>query len=116
MNDELKIKNNELGGKMNYRYRNDEEMKDSGVEWLGNIPKEWTKTRNRFIFSDRRRDINQDEDTPVLSLTIKGVKVKEDLSFGKSTESYIGHQLVYPGDIVFTPRDFDQTPIYYIRI
>ena len=47
----------------------------------------------------------------VLSLTIKGVKVKTNLSFGKSTESYIGHQLVEEGDIVFTPRDFDQTPI-----
>ena len=42
MNDELKIKNNELGGKMNYRYRNDEEMKDSGVEWIGKIPNEWS--------------------------------------------------------------------------
>ena len=42
MNDELKIKNNELGGKMNYRYRTDEEMKDSGIEWIGKIPKEWS--------------------------------------------------------------------------
>ena len=45
MNDELKIKNNELGGKMNYRYRNDEEMKDSGVEWIGKIPKKWSRVR-----------------------------------------------------------------------
>lgn len=96
---------------MRYRYRNENEMKDSGIEWLGNIPKSWVIKRNRFIFLDRRRDINEDESTPVLSLTTKGVKVKKDLSFGKSTESYIGHQLVYPGDIVFTPRDFDQTPI-----
>lgn len=42
MNDELKIKNNELGGKMNYRYRTDDEMKDSGIEWIGKIPKEWS--------------------------------------------------------------------------
>ena len=45
MNDELKIKNNELGGKMNYRYRTAEEMKDSGVEWIGKIPKEWNVTK-----------------------------------------------------------------------
>lgn len=45
MNDELKIKNNELGGKMNYRYRTDEEMKDSGVEWIGKIPKEWINNK-----------------------------------------------------------------------
>ena len=42
MNDELRVKNNELGGKMNYRYRTDEEMKDSGIEWIGKIPKEWS--------------------------------------------------------------------------
>ena len=26
---------------MRYRYRSDEELKDSGVEWLGKIPKNW---------------------------------------------------------------------------
>ena len=45
MNDELRVKNNELGGKMNYRYRTDEEMKDSGVEWLDVIPKSWTRNK-----------------------------------------------------------------------
>lgn len=45
MNDELRVKNNDLGGKMNYRYRNDEEMKDSGVEWIGKIPKKWSRVR-----------------------------------------------------------------------
>ncbi|MEN2259554.1 restriction endonuclease subunit S [Paraclostridium benzoelyticum] len=96
---------------MKYRYRTDDEMKDSGVAWIGKIPKDWEIKRNRHIFDFRRREVNECEDTTVLSLTTSGVKVKEDLSFGKSTESYIGHQLVYPGDIVFTPRDFDQTPI-----
>ncbi|MCR1822066.1 restriction endonuclease subunit S [Terrisporobacter muris] len=96
---------------MRYRYREEHEMKDSGVEWLGKIPKDWEIKRNRHIFDFRRREVNEYEDTTVLSLTTSGVKIKEDLSFGKSTESYIGHQLVYPGDIVFTPRDFDQTPI-----
>ena len=45
MNDELRVKNNELGGKMKYRYRTDEEMKDSGVEWLDVIPKSWTRNK-----------------------------------------------------------------------
>jgi type I restriction enzyme S subunit len=26
---------------MRFRYRSEEEMKDSGVEWIGNIPKDW---------------------------------------------------------------------------
>ena len=75
------------------------------------IPSHWILTKNRFGFQKCSNGINESDDTPVLSLTTKGVKVKTNLSFGKSTESYIGHQLVEKGDIVFTPRDFDQTPI-----
>lgn len=93
------------------KYRKPEEMKDSGVEWLGRIPKEWEILRNKNIFSFRRKFINRSEDTTVLSLTIQGVKIKTDLTFGKSTESYIGHQLVRKGELIFTPRDFDATPI-----
>ena len=81
------------------------------LEWMGEIPSHWTYTKNRFGFKKWKNGKNESENTPVLSLTIKGVKIKTDLSFGKSTESYIGHQLVEKGDIVFTPRDFDQTPI-----
>lgn len=96
---------------MRFRYREPQEMKDSGIDWLGLIPVAWDVKRNKHIFEYRRREINKEEDTTVLSLSTTGVKVKEDLDFGKSTESYVGHQLVYPEDIVFTPRDFDQTPI-----
>ena len=31
------------------KYRSDNEMKDSGIEWLGKIPKEWEVTRIKFI-------------------------------------------------------------------
>ena len=30
---------------MRYRYRSDDELKDSGVEWIGKIPKDWTVSR-----------------------------------------------------------------------
>ena len=85
--------------------------KDSGIEWMGNIPNNWELTKNRFGFKKHRNGYNDTDETDVLSLTTTGVKVKKDLNFGKSSESYIGHQLVEQGDMVFTPRDFDQTPI-----
>jgi type I restriction enzyme S subunit len=85
--------------------------KKSTFEWMGEIPSHWILTKNRFGFQKYNNGKNESDDTPVLSLTTKGVKVKTNLSFGKSSESYIGHQLVEKGDIVFTPRDFDQTPI-----
>ena len=72
MNDELKIKNNELGGKMNYRYRNDEEMKDSGVEWLEDIPKEWDLKRSNYVFKFSKglsitKENLQDEGIPCIN-------------------------------------------------
>jgi type I restriction enzyme, S subunit len=85
--------------------------KDSGIEWMGDIPDYWKLTKNRFGFKKHKNGYNETDETDVLSLTTTGVKVKKNLSFGKSSESYIGHQLVNQGDMVFTPRDFDQTPI-----
>ncbi|ETA70129.1 restriction endonuclease subunit S [Candidatus Pelagibacter ubique] len=85
--------------------------KDSGIEWMGKIPIDWKLTKNRYGFLKYKNNKNESDDTNVLSLTINGIKIKTNLNFGKSTESYIGHQLVEKGDIVFTPRDFDQTPI-----
>ena len=34
---------------MRYRYRNDEELKDSGVEWIGKIPKDWSLIKLKYI-------------------------------------------------------------------
>ena len=85
--------------------------KYSGYDWLGDIPRDWIISKNRYYFKHKKTEKNESNNTKVLSLTTRGVKVKENLSFGKSTESYIGHQMVDRGDIVFTPRDFDQTPI-----
>lgn len=85
--------------------------KDIGIEWMGEIPKHWVITKNRYGFRKYKNGKNESNETKVLSLTTKGVKIKRNLNFGKSTESYIGHQLVEVGDVVFTPRDFDQTPI-----
>lgn len=93
------------------KYKKYSSYKDSGVEWLGDIPEHWKLLKNRHIFKTKDKVLNDKEDMTVLSLTTNGIKVKKNLSFGKSTESYVGHQMVYPGNLVFTPRDFDQTPI-----
>ena len=85
--------------------------KYSGYDWLGEVPKDWLVSKNRYYLKHKKTEKNESNKTQVLSLTTRGIKIKENLSFGKSTESYIGHQMVDKGDIVFTPRDFDQTPI-----
>ncbi|HAW6257057.1 TPA: restriction endonuclease subunit S [Legionella pneumophila] len=78
---------------------------------LSPIPVDWVHTRMKAAVRKYQNKKNEDESTTVLSLTKSGLKIKTDLSFGKSTESYIGHQIVNKGQFVFTPRDFDATPI-----
>ncbi len=40
------------------RYRSDGEMVDSGVEWLGKVPQEWTqsKIKNYYSYLKGRND------------------------------------------------------------
>lgn len=83
-------------------------MKNSGIEWIGQIPEDWELTTYRRVFS--RRKEYDDNDKQVLSLTIQGVKEKNE-SYGKMAEDFTGHQIVKKDDLVFTPRDFDATPI-----
>lgn len=83
-------------------------MKNSGIEWIGQIPEDWELTTYRRGFS--RRKEYDDNDKQVLSLTIQGVKEKNE-SYGKMAEDFTGHQIVKKDDLVFTPRDFDATPI-----
>lgn len=87
------------------------EMKDSGVEWIGKIPANWEITTYRRLLS-RRKEYNDTPDKQVLSLTTSGVKRKFiEENYGKMAADYTGHQIVKEGDLVFTPRDFDATPI-----
>lgn len=88
MNDELKIKNNELGGKMNYRYRTDEEMKDSGIEWIGTIPKAWNLSKFKFIselytgnsIKDNEKDNYQDSNEAYPYIATKDI----DMNYNKA--------------------------------
>ena len=84
-------------------------MKDSGIIWLGKIPSNWNVVNYRRLFL-RRKEYDDDPNKQVLSLTIEGVKEKNE-TFGKMAEDFTGHQKVHTGDLVFTPRDFDATPI-----
>lgn len=83
------------------------EKKPSGIEWANNIPLDWNTSSIKQLVSFTRREKNQKEDTTVLSLTISGVKQKTNLNEGMNPTTYIGHQLVYPGDLVICLRDLD---------
>ena len=87
------------------------EIVDGQRTRLVGMPDNWIRTRMGAAVSRYATAKNQDPNPVVLSLTKRGIRVKTNLSFGKSTESYVGHQVVESGQFVFTPRDFDATPI-----
>ena len=47
-------------------------MKDSGIEWIGEVPEHWAVERIGTAFEERRERVN-DTDYPPLSVTMKGI-------------------------------------------
>lgn len=57
------------------------EMKDSGIEWIGAIPKDWKLTQARRLFNNKKEIVGDDVDKyERLALTLNGVikRSKED--------------------------------------
>ena len=81
------------------------EMKDSGVEWIGEIPKEWEvgKVKNCFV---RKNEKAKQENPIILSLARSGVKIR-DISTGEGqiAESYFNYNPVEKGDLLINPMD-----------
>lgn len=44
------------------KYRREDEMKDSGIEWLGKIPKEWEVKKLKYIFESVKNGIWGDDE------------------------------------------------------
>lgn len=87
-------------------------MKDSGVQWLGEMPQGWDAVPLR-VFMRHRRDIvgSASANTKLLSLTLQGV-VERDLDnpTGKMPATFDGYQHISKGDMVFCLFDIDETP------
>ena len=81
------------------------EMKDSGGEWIGEIPQHWEVRRVKDGFIRKKSEAHQ-ENPIVLSLARPGVKVR-DLSKneGQIAESYYNYNPVEPGDLLLNPMD-----------
>ncbi|MGV2528382.1 UNVERIFIED_CONTAM: type I restriction endonuclease subunit S, partial [Bacillus thuringiensis] len=53
------------------RYKAYPEYKESGAEWLGQLPSHWDAKRLGQFFDERRETVS-DEDYPALSVTMQG--------------------------------------------
>lgn len=85
--------------------------KDSGVQWLGEIPSHWKLLRNKNIFSQHYEPVEKRNDIPLLSLSIDGVKLRDTESGkGKFPKDFEKYNVVYPNQIIFCLFDVDETP------
>lgn len=79
--------------------------KDSGVDWLGEIPSTWTTRKLKHIVKIHKRIIGH-EGIDVLSITQRGIVVKDITSgAGQLAMDYSKYQIVEIGDFAMNHMD-----------
>lgn len=86
------------------------EMKDSGVAWIGEIPKEWKILPNKYLMKKEKSICESYNGEDILSLSMKGVVVRDLNSGGKMPLSFDGYQYLKPGNLLMCLFDIDVTP------
>ena len=89
-----------------------EAYRDSGVDWLGDIPASWSLLANKHIFRLKKNQVGKrSNEYDLLSLTLKGV-IKRDMENpeGKFPAEFDTYQEVQCGDFVFCLFDVEETP------
>lgn len=84
----------------------DVEMKDSGIEWVGNIPAHWDVHPLYYYFSERKKKNYLGKEQNLLSLSY-GKVIRKDIntSEGLLPDSFNGYNIIEPGDIVLRLTD-----------
>lgn len=87
-------------------------MKDSGVDWIGEIPEHWALIRNKNILKEKKATVgDHSDDFTLLSLTTRGVIARDiSESKGKFPSDFGTYKIVDSGNIVFCLFDIDETP------
>ena len=86
-------------------------MKDSGIQWIGEIPEEWELKPNKYVMKKIKDICSKYKGEDILSLTIDGVIVRDlDNPTGKMPETFDGYQKVKKGNLLMCLFDMDVTP------
>lgn len=83
--------------------RGEREMKDSGVEWIGIVPKEWTLLPFRRVLKERNEKNTPIKSTERLSLSIElGVTLysEKTTNLDRFKDDFEQYKLAYKGDLV----------------
>lgn len=76
-------------------------MKDSGIEWIGDIPEEWKIGQIGQLYVERKEKVS-DRDYPPLSVSMKGIVPQ--LSTAAKTDAHDDRKLVKKGDFAINSR------------
>ena len=80
--------------------------KNSGVEWLGEVPEHWNLKRFCYLFAENKKKNIGLKETNVLYLSYGNIKEKKiDDNKGLLPESFETYQIIEPNDIVFRFTD-----------
>lgn len=87
------------------------EMKESNIEWVGEIPANWDVLANKYIMKKQKRICEKWQGENVLSLTLNGVIVRDLVNpTGKMPATFDGYQFVYENELLMCLFDIDVTP------
>ena len=77
-------------------------MKDSGIEWIGEIPEHWKTIRIKYLLGERKeRSIHGEEEPLSMSQKYGLIPTKEMDVIPNMASSFEGAKIVYPEDLVF---------------
>lgn len=85
-------------------------MKDSGIEWIGEIPETWEVASNKFVMTKIKQIISKYTGEPILSLSMSGVHERKLDDGGKMPATFDGYQAVKRGNLLLCLFDIDVTP------
>lgn len=82
--------------------RGDRSMKDSGIEWIGDIPAEWDVIRVKQLLKERNERSKEGKEEPLsMSQKVGLVPTKFLESIPNMASSFVGAKLAYVDDLVF---------------
>ena len=81
-------------------------MKESGIDWIGQIPEEWGVSKVNHIFEEHKQKNRGNKEKNLLSLSYGRIIRKSiDSSFGLLPESFDTYNIIQRGDIVLRLTD-----------
>lgn len=92
------------------------EMKNSGVKWIGDIPKGWKLIPNKYVMHKIKEICPVYNGEDILSLSVRGVNVRDLDAGGKMPATFNGYQRVHIGNLLMCLFDMDVTPCCIGRI